>query len=184
MVFRICISHIRIRAVLQLVQLWPWVEQLSGESFHSWKICCNYFISFLLIANTNILVWFLIFKILLPHRTVKLNFLIRTPFEKWIALNSGFVYTLESDLFEVSACRIMILKVCFFGTPCSVCTMYIYDIESDLRKGNQHKIFQHFQFVLMSLYRPKAVTCSEDLKSALKWKFLCQVLFKFSSCCF
>ena len=61
--FRICISHIGIRAVLQLVQLWPWVDQLSAESFHSWKIVCNYFISFLLIANTNILVWFLIFKI-------------------------------------------------------------------------------------------------------------------------
>ena len=84
---RICISHIWIRAVLQLVQLWPWVEHLSAESFHSWKICCNYFISFLL-------VWFLIFKILLVHRTVKLNFPIETPFEKWIALNSGFVYNI------------------------------------------------------------------------------------------
>ena len=35
---------------------------------------------------------FLIFQILLLHTTVKLNFLIGTPFEKWIALNSGFVY--------------------------------------------------------------------------------------------
>ena len=76
------------------MQLWPWVEHLSAESFHSWKICCNYFISFLLKANTNVLVWFLIFKILLVHRTVKLNFPIETPFEKWIALNSGFVYNI------------------------------------------------------------------------------------------
>ena len=36
----------------------------------------------------------LIFKILLVHRTVKLNFPIETPFEKWIALNSGFVYNI------------------------------------------------------------------------------------------
>ena len=32
----------------------------------------------------------------------------------------------SDSLFEVSACRMMILKVCFFGTPCTYIAIYAY----------------------------------------------------------